>query len=322
MSVPRLIVVLFLAAACSCISGGVNQRLSDLEAEEERRQQKLHQLDAQISVAEERIAGARADAHYHECLAKKAEIESSIAIEKAECVRSLAERSACISKNEARTTKGTGAGCAAGWLLTFLSAGAAAPLVAAGCLTGAALSEVSKTKCGEVPACGMVDDLAPAVLRRYGISQVPRCDKPTSEPVPAQRSRAPTSPAPGIPQAESCQRWRLEWVEFDVPRHKRSGDAWDPDGSGPDLMYTIFVDGKRVYRSPKYEAFVWNHSPPGVTVASGQAITIELVDRDLVSADRIADFHPRLPERPSNTPMTLMVGRTQLRVLFSCSGSP
>ena len=315
MSRIRSFALLVAVVACGCVSSGIHERLSDLEKEEKRRQDTLRELNSQISASEERLGAAEAKAAYHVCLADRAEVESAIAVANAECLKEVAERSACLAKGEARTTRGGGIGCAAGWLAAVVTGGAAAPAIALGCASGVVLSETTKKSCGEVPPCARDPDPAATVLRSLGVSEVPTCVMPIREPASSRASSGTEPQASQMP----CNTWHVEWVQFDVPPRKRSGKAWDADGSDPDLMYTIAVDGRRVYRSAKYQTLAWRHSPPGVSVSLGQTVSIELVDRDLASHDRIAEVQLELSERPTDTPTTVMAGRTKVQVQFACA---
>lgn len=156
------------------------------------------------------------------------------------------------------------------------------------------------------------------VLARHRIDEMPSCTKPAVVALPTPVTFDTSMGPPLASEAAGC-RGRIDWVEFDAPRRKRGGETWDHDGSGPDLGYTIAVDERRIYKSPKYEAFAWNHMPEAVTVSSGQSLVIELVDRDLVSADRIGVFQWTVPAKPPAAPVTLVNGRASMKLQVTCS---
>lgn len=313
-----LVVGLVLITSCSRLH--LDVRLSELEREEQRRQAKLDELAGQISAAEQRAAHAKADATYQECRAKRTELIAMISVAKADCVRVVAERGACLAQNESRTTKGAGAGCAAGWLAALLTGGAAAPAIAAGCLGGAALSHATRSECGEVPRCAISsEEVVTRVLRSSGHSSLPSCKKVKPVSLPE---------APVLPQLtnqsskkNACSIWQIAWIDFAAPRRKRGGEAWDIDGSGPDLVYMVEVDGRQIYKSPKSENYAWNHEPhSAIHVSPGQALVIELVDRDALSYERIASFRGEIPQTLPAEQLILQSGRATAGVQLECSG--
>lgn len=319
----RLLLVLCLALITSCARLHLDDRLSTLEREEQRRQAKLSELDVQISSAEQRVAEAQADALYQECRAARTRLEAEIEIAKADCMRAIAERGACVAKNESRTTKGAGLGCAAGWAAAFLTGGAAAPAVLVGCAGGAAISHTTRRECGEVPACAAREDLPSNVLRKHGHSALPVCQRKTVQVQVAESWPAGSQPSKSMlpPEPEgACDAWRIEWVDFVSPHEKHDGKAWDNNGSEPDLVYTIHVDGHRSYRSPKYEAFQWKHAPQAtILVSPGQDLSIDLVDWDIGGNERVASFRGKVPQNVPSEDLTLTSGRAAARVRFACS---
>lgn len=309
----------------------VDERLSTLEQEEEIRRARLAELELQISSAEQRVAAAKADAQFQECRATQTKLAAEIEIAKADCVRVVAERGACVAKNESRTAKGAGLGCAAGWVTAFLTGGAAAPLVVAGCAGGAVLSHGTRDECGEVPACANRQDLDADVLRANGYSSMPACKRPSIAPEPAMKPARDPYPVASVepPRVghgraaspkETCQAWRIDRIEFTVPEQRHDGTSWDGDGSAPELVYTVLVGGRRAYRSPKQEAYGWEHTPPTpIRLAPGQEVSIDLIDWDVVGRERIAAFQGTLPQDLVDPQVMLTSGRATASMRLTCA---
>jgi hypothetical protein len=120
---------------------------------------------------------------------------------------------------------------------------------------------------------------------------------------------------------QTCDKWRIDTIAFAVPEQRHDGTSWDGDGSSPDLVYTLFVDGRRAYRSPKHEGYAWQHEPPtAVPLAPGQEISFDLVDRDGVGQERIAAFRGTLSPDLVEPQVTLTSGRATAAVRLACAG--
>jgi len=112
---------------------------------------------------------------------------------------------------------------------------------------------------------------------------------------------------------------RLSWVQFSVPKRNETGNAWDRNGSPPELAYTIFIDGKRVYESGPYETFVWRHEPQRTLyVSTGQEVAVDLIDMDFRAADRVGIFKNLVPAPSANDELEFHSNGTTVRIGFGC----
>lgn len=78
--------------------------------------------------------------------------------------------------------------------------------------------------------------------------------------------------------------WALTVVSAEVPPHKRTGLAWDGDGTGPDPVIRLLIGGRQVWESPVKENQTtpeWNVTlPRNVAIADDEVVRLELWDQD------------------------------------------
>lgn len=89
----------------------------------------------------------------------------------------------------------------------------------------------------------------------------------------------------GEPGCEPCSTWSISRLDFAVPRRKSNANAWDADGSAPDVVLTLRGAGRTSKKMETYSA-VWQLSPP-LRVNSGESLTVEATDADLAAHDHI-----------------------------------
>ena len=140
-----------------------------------------------------------------------------------------------------------------------------------------------------------------------------------------------TEEAPLPPAVAAEQQYYVMLASLEVSPKDADGDAWDGDGSGPDLYYEVFWQGQKVFESStKDDTLVakWSSSAirigdlfeavsvddsikaARVSARAGQPLEIAVFDKDLGSDDEVA--------RWSVDPLTLSV--TDQRVKKPCPG--
>ena len=95
----------------------------------------------------------------------------------------------------------------------------------------------------------------------------------------------------GAPGCEPCRTWSFRGLEVTVSRRKSNGDAWDADGSAPDVVLVLSV-GRSNRTSGKRQGYTrtWKLEPP-VLVDAGQAVRLRAIDRDLMVDDLVFIHH-------------------------------
>lgn len=82
--------------------------------------------------------------------------------------------------------------------------------------------------------------------------------------------------------------WSLTIISAEVPREKRTGLDWDSDGTQPDPLVRLIVDGRLVWESPVKEnenSPEWNITlPRNVLIDRSNEVRLELWDRDHATA--------------------------------------
>jgi len=82
--------------------------------------------------------------------------------------------------------------------------------------------------------------------------------------------------------------WSLTIMSAEVPREKRTGLDWDSDGTGPDPLVRLIVDGRLVWESPikdNENSPEWNITlPRNVLIDRSNEVRLELWDRDQATA--------------------------------------
>lgn len=78
--------------------------------------------------------------------------------------------------------------------------------------------------------------------------------------------------------------WTLTLVSAEVPQDKRTGLPWDSDGTGPDPVVRLLINGRQVWESPVKEnqnTPEWNITlPRNVEINSDDDVRLELWDQD------------------------------------------
>lgn len=92
--------------------------------------------------------------------------------------------------------------------------------------------------------------------------------------------------------------WAITVVSAEVPPQKRTGLAWDGDGSGPDTVVRLIVAGRQVWESPVIEddsTPEWNVTlPRNVVIDDADEIRLELWDQDqATTVDPIGSLRSR-----------------------------
>jgi len=319
-----------LVTVLACSSTGLEGRLSTLEAEEVRRQERLDALEQQITSAELRAEHAKARAEYHECKATSAHLNAEVTLRRAECYQAVAAHTECTANNERNTATAAATGCLLGLGFAILTGGAAAPAALVGCGGGAAVGHATRTKCGEVPRCAsQLNDMKRVVLAELGLVAMPTCTEPPElelpePPEPSEPSEpsepakpAEVQPAPVV-RRTICTDQRVAWVEFSVPARKADGRTWDPRGGDPDLVYAIHVEDKKRYESKAQEGLKLRHQPQADSrVVPQQQLTVHLLDSDLQSAETIAVFRTIAPADTSDA-LSVSVGEATARIKLEC----
>lgn len=199
--------VLALLVSCGCATAKAKQaatldtRLAKLEAEEQRRTQRLSALESEIEAAEVTLAAAQDQARLAQCRAQRAVIEAELTEAAARCGAQIAEHEVCLARNEAKVSKGAAVGCGLGILSAVVTGGATAPLAVAGCTGGAVVGKARSRACGAAPGCyPQVQAKRKQTIRE--LSALATChESPGSSidprPSPRPRSTKPR-PAPGV----------------------------------------------------------------------------------------------------------------------------
>lgn len=92
-----------------------------------------------------------------------------------------------------------------------------------------------------------------------------------------------------------CLGWNVEDVEWQVPPTKPNGKEWDGEGSDPDVVLTLRVNGRRT-SSPKRQALkgTWTLKKP-VFLVPGDTLSVFAKDSDVMADDPIASEKITLP---------------------------
>ncbi|PRQ09499.1 hypothetical protein ENSA7_07410 [Enhygromyxa salina] len=161
------------------------------------------------------------------------------------------------------------------------------------------------------------------VLTRLGLAAIPTCTEPPEpervDPPKPREVAAPTvvRPAP-VERRTICTDQRVAWVEFVVPARKADGRSWDARGGVPDLRYTIYIEGQKLYESPVHETLEWRHQPQAeVRVAPQQQLSIQLLDSDQQSSETIAVFRSIIPADTSEA-LDVSAGAATARIKLEC----
>lgn len=162
-----------VSAPCAACAGGdanLSSHVAQLRAEQQQRQADLNRI-------EEDIRKAKAEQMRQQCHAFVAQLQSEVAVQKAECLANRAEYGKCLADASAKATKGGFFGCLVGLGAAVLTGGAAAPMAAAGCAVGYGAGKASTSACGESPVCTPDDAvLGQGVLTKYNLPGWPDCD--------------------------------------------------------------------------------------------------------------------------------------------------
>jgi len=92
--------------------------------------------------------------------------------------------------------------------------------------------------------------------------------------------------------------WAFTVMSAEVPPQKRTGLAWDGDGSGPDVVARLIVAGRLVWESPVMEDDTtpeWDITlPRNVVIDNADEVRLELWDQDAATTlDPIGSVHSR-----------------------------
>lgn len=91
----------------------------------------------------------------------------------------------------------------------------------------------------------------------------------------------------GEPGCEPCSRWSFERIEVKIPDRKSNGNAWDADGSAPDVVLSLRAAGDD-HSSSKVAAYqrTWVLKP-AIVVDTDENIRLRAIDMDLLAHDPI-----------------------------------
>jgi hypothetical protein len=153
---------------------GCGPSLSALDATERAQHQRIEQLDAQIKADEARADRAKARADYESCKAQTALIMASAASKVAKCNEAQARASECNAKNESTTADSGLAGCALGFLVTAVTAGAGSWALA-GCGAGLLAGHAAEKDCTPAACDASPNGAIEAALHDHGASMLPLC---------------------------------------------------------------------------------------------------------------------------------------------------
>jgi hypothetical protein len=122
---------------------------------------------------------------------------------------------------------------------------------------------------------------------------------------------------------EPCQRWSFVSIEYTAPGSKSSGNAWDADGSPPDLALSIRV-GPNPRGTPKQQdrsTARWDLDPP-IEADTNETIMVVATDADLMVNDPVANVSEKVPATLPGGVFTFGAGSTTLSGVCIEGGNP
>jgi hypothetical protein len=148
-------------------------RLDELEAAIAREEARLDQVQRDVLASEQRAAEARSLAETEACLAKNAEIRSSVAMSQAQCLEEVSAYNGCEAAASEARADSTLLGCLFGIGLATVTGGAAAPIALGGCALGGAVSPGGT--CTKPGCADDFDQLERRALARLKLAELPMC---------------------------------------------------------------------------------------------------------------------------------------------------
>lgn len=165
-----------MAMVASSIGCATAAGEADLRARVDVLRQEQQQRQAQLYALAQEEALARRQLEIDRCRAQVASIQANVAIANATCLDQRSGFAECLAKNEAHTSKGGMWGALGGLALSFVTGGAAAPLVAAGMGAGLAAGGATTNECGPAPQCTSdKQSLLAQELAKSGWATLPTC---------------------------------------------------------------------------------------------------------------------------------------------------
>ncbi len=164
--------------------------------------------------------------------------------------------------------------------------------------------------------------------RKCTIRGLPSAERQDIEKARVRCSRAPAQSRPAQPPAaqpvavtverRDCKLWQLTRIALKIAPTKPSGEAWDADGSPPEVTGTLRLDDKRVSTIPRNERYSMSHELDNVYAQTGQALSVHLRDVDVMFDDTIATLEIAVPATLPNGALTLAHGNTRAAITARC----
>jgi hypothetical protein len=153
----------------------VDDRLDRIEQRVRLEEQRLKDLQAEVSAAEARAQAAREEAEFQGCRAQVMEIRSEVERRRAQCAKDVADRNLCVAKNNERAANTSLLGCGLGIAGAILSGGSGTPWALGGCGVGLAAGSASGNECPSAACAAELGAIESTVLAERQLAAMPRC---------------------------------------------------------------------------------------------------------------------------------------------------